>query len=100
MTKTVLVVGATGKQGGSAINALLNSPQAADFNILAVTRNPEGNGAKKLAERGCKIVKGDLEDVPALFEAAKKIAPEGIWGVFSVQVCSTTAFPRCVKHCG
>jgi uncharacterized protein YbjT (DUF2867 family) len=87
MSKIVLITGATGKQGGAVINTLLASPEASSFTILAVTRNAESNSAKKLVEKGCKIVQGDLHDVPGVFEAAKKVTSEPIWGVFSVQVC-------------
>lgn len=85
MSKAILVTGATGKQGGSTIQTLLASPRASEFTILAVTRNPDSPGAKKLASQGCKLVKGDLNDVPAIFSAAKAINPN-IWGVFSVQI--------------
>lgn len=85
MSKSLLITGATGKQGGATINALLDSPSASEFTILAVTRNPDSNGAKALASRGCKLVKGDLNDVPAIFSAAKAVTPS-IWGVFSVQI--------------
>lgn len=70
------------------IRALLASPQAADFTILALTRNPESASAKRLADKGVKLVKGDLNDTPAVFESAKKLLGPGqsLWGVFSVQV--------------
>jgi uncharacterized protein YbjT (DUF2867 family) len=86
MSKVVLITGATGKQGGAVVNALLASPKASDFTILAVTRDAESASAKKLVEKGCKIVQGDLHDVPGIFESAKKVTSEPIWGVFSVQV--------------
>lgn len=86
MSKVILVTGATGKQGGAAIKAILSSPNASDFTLLAVTRNTESASAKSLVSKGVKLVQGDLNDVPALFESAKEIA-QPIWGVFSVQVC-------------
>jgi uncharacterized protein YbjT (DUF2867 family) len=86
MSKVLLITGATGKQGGATIKALLDSPQSKDFTILAVTRNPESGSAQKLKEKGIKIVKGDLNDVPGIFAAAKEAASEPIWGVFSVQI--------------
>jgi uncharacterized protein YbjT (DUF2867 family) len=85
MTKPILVTGATGKQGGAVVNALLESPNAKDFTILAVTRNPESASAKRLVERGVQIVQGDLNDVEDIFSAAKAVNKEPIWGVFSVQ---------------
>jgi len=86
MSKVVLITGATGKQGGAVIDALLASSEVSSFTILAVTRNAESGSAKKLVEKGCKIVQGDLHDVPAIFESAKKVTSEPIWGVFSVQI--------------
>jgi uncharacterized protein YbjT (DUF2867 family) len=86
MAKVVLITGATGKQGGAVINSLLASPEAKNITILAVTRNPESESAKKLADKGCKLVVGDMDDIPAIFEAAKKVCSEPVWGVFSVQL--------------
>ena len=86
MSKNVLIFGATGQQGGATVKALLDSPRANQFIILAVTRNAASASAKKLEERGVKIVQGDMEDTKAVFEAAEKIANGKIWGVFAVQV--------------
>jgi uncharacterized protein YbjT (DUF2867 family) len=86
MSKPILITGATGKQGGAVIDALLASSSATDFTVLAVTRNAESASAKKLVERGVKIVKGDLNDVEAIFKEAATVVKEPIWGVFSVQV--------------
>ena len=84
--RTILVTGATGKQGGALIDTLLAS-ETTGLTLLAVTRNPESPSAKKLKERGVKVIKGDLNDVPAIFEAAKKeLGKQEIWGVYSLQV--------------
>ncbi|KAI6912351.1 hypothetical protein D0869_01637 [Hortaea werneckii] len=86
MSRVLLVTGATGKQGGSVIKALL-SQQASDFTILAVTRDARSAGAKRIAALApsIKLVEGNLDNVPALFRAASKAASP-IWGVYSVQV--------------
>ena len=86
MSKNVLIIGATGQQGGAVTKALLSSPEASQISILAVTRNPASASAKKLKEQGVKIVQGDLDDVPAIFDAAEKAAGGKIWGIFSVSV--------------
>lgn len=85
MSKGILVTGATGKQGGRTIDALLSTPS--DYTILALTRDPDSASAKRLASRSSniKIVKGDLNDVPAVFKTAKALHPN-IYGVFSVQL--------------
>lgn len=85
MSKPILVSGATGKQGGSIINALLN--ENADFEILAVTRNSSSTSAQKLKQKSSKIklVEGNLDDPETLFQNAQKESSQPIWGVFSVQ---------------
>ena len=62
MSKTILVTGATGKQGGSVIENLANNPE---FTLLAVTRNTAGGSAQKLTSKGSniKLVQGDMDDV-------------------------------------
>ncbi|HEY4176784.1 MAG TPA: NmrA/HSCARG family protein [Kofleriaceae bacterium] len=54
----ILVVGATGKQGGAVINALL----AKGFQAKALTRKPDSPAAKALAGRGVELATGDLTD--------------------------------------
>jgi uncharacterized protein YbjT (DUF2867 family) len=75
--KTVLVTGATGKQGGATARALAGK----GFKIRAMTRKPESDAAKAMArETGADIVQGDLNDPASL-----KGALSGAWGVFAVQ---------------
>ena len=92
-TKTLFIVGATGKQGKKLVEALLTTEAQSPltvplFTIIALTRNTSSPSAKSLAHRSptIKLVKGNLDDVPACFEAAQKAADrKPIWGVFSVQ---------------
>lgn len=89
--KAILITGATGKQGGATINALIAGGALNNHTLLAVTRDATSASAKKLADKGVVPVQGDLSDCPALFKSAK-LALSGlkqdtqIWGVFSVQV--------------
>ncbi|KAI1373053.1 NAD(P)-binding protein [Hypoxylon crocopeplum] len=87
MSQPLLVTGATGKQGGAAINALLNR-YPAKYTILAVTRYVSSPSAKRLTQKSSlvKLVQGDLDNVPALFQEARKVHSQPIWGVYSVQV--------------
>ncbi|KAK4984646.1 hypothetical protein LTR66_008426 [Elasticomyces elasticus] len=79
--RSLLVTGATGKQGGALISALLSKPNQ-PFEIYALTRNTASRSAQALASKpGTKLVKGDLEDCPAIFREIEKP-----WGVFSVQL--------------
>jgi len=86
MSQGLLITGATGKQGGAVVDALLASPRISDYTILAVTRNPESAGAQKLATKSAniKLVKGDLNSISDIFSTAKQIN-SNITGVFSVQ---------------
>ncbi|KAK7996266.1 transposable element tc1 transposase [Apiospora marii] len=82
--QTILVTGATGKQGGALIDNLLSSSQAPQFDIIAVTRDTQSVKAQKLsALPNVKVISGDLTSPDAIFEAAGPV-----WGVYSVQVNS------------
>ena len=52
--KVVVVLGATGLQGGSVVTSLLND---GGYTVRALTRSPENERAKALAARGVDIVK-------------------------------------------
>ncbi|SPN99755.1 related to nucleoside-diphosphate-sugar epimerases [Cephalotrichum gorgonifer] len=85
MSRAILVTGATGKQGGALIKALLSA--GSDFQLLAVTRDKNSDSSQRLASksRQISIVQGDLDNTDAIFEDAKKVTSAPIWGVFSVQ---------------
>ena len=73
---TILVTGATGRQGGATARHL-----AADgWTVRAMTRDPSQPQARLLAEMGIEVVRGDLDDADSVVRAL-----EGIYGVFSVQ---------------
>src|SRR5437899_8567517 len=73
---TVLVTGATGRQGGSVVRHML----AKGWKLRALARDPTGAGAKALIDRGVEVVRGDLEDAASLEQAVR-----GVYGVYSVQ---------------
>jgi uncharacterized protein YbjT (DUF2867 family) len=83
--KAILVTGATGKQGGALINALLKHD--APFEILAVTRDPQSGSAQRLAQKSSKIklVEGNMDDPATIFTRARQLTSSEIWGVYSVQ---------------
>src|SRR5215469_535289 len=85
MSKSLLIIGATGHMGGSLINAVVSNANN-PFTILAVSRNPESPSAEKLKKLSpsIKFVKGDLANSNAIFDNAKKVIPQ-IWGAFYVQ---------------
>src|SRR3954454_22968623 len=66
---SVLVTGATGKQGGHLAGELL----AQGHSVRALTRKPDSPAAAALAARGVTIVRGDFEDQGALERAARGV---------------------------
>lgn len=72
---TVLVTGATGKQGGSVARALLDR----GHKVRALTRDPTSPPAQALREAGAEVVSGDLLSRRSLTDAAK-----GVDAVFAV----------------
>ncbi|WP_035748698.1 NmrA family NAD(P)-binding protein [Glycomyces sp. NRRL B-16210] len=82
--KTVLVTGATGRQGGAVAARLL----ADGWKVRALTRDASAAKARALAEAGAEVVTGDLDDRASLDRAA-----EGAWGVFSVHAGSYEGGP-------
>src|ERR1700710_1326940 len=81
MIKNILVVGATGQQGRAVIDALLSYP-ASPFTILGLTRSPNGPSAKKLSDKGVKIVGGDLSNVNDIFANASAVGSGPVGGIF------------------
>jgi nucleoside-diphosphate-sugar epimerase len=80
MAKAILVTGATGKQGGAVVDALLDvDSDGSQFTILALTRNASSPSAAKLLAKApngnLKVVQGNLDDVPAVFTSAKGLYP-------------------------
>src|SRR5215475_15091229 len=74
--RTILVTGATGRQGGAVVRHLL----AKGWRPRALTRDPGGRPARALSSRDVEIVSGDLEDPSSLEKAARNV-----YGVYSVQ---------------
>ncbi|KAK1760269.1 NmrA-like family domain-containing protein 1 [Echria macrotheca] len=90
-THNILVVGATGKQGGAVIKALLALPptNSPPLHILALTRNPSSPSAQSLAaahkEDGIlEIVQGDTANPEPIFTSRPADSP--IHAVFLVTV--------------
>ncbi|MET8833199.1 NmrA/HSCARG family protein [Micromonospora sp. NPDC004540] len=76
MTK-VLVIGATGKQGGAVTDLLLEH----GHEVVAYVRSPESPVATALAARGAQLAGGTLADAEALGRAAS-----GVDAVFGLSV--------------
>ena len=69
---SVLVVGATGQQGGAVANHLL-SGEYGEFDVHALSRSPESDACRVLAGRGATIVGGNLEDRDSLRSAIEDV---------------------------
>ncbi len=77
MTKKIIaVVGATGSQGGGLTRAILESG-GSEYQLRALTRNPESDKAQSLASAGADVVQADLDDVASVARAF-----EGAYGAF------------------
>ena len=72
----ILVIGATGNQGGQVARALLDD----GWMLHAFTRNADTLKAQALKAQGAHLVTGDMADVPALTKAIKEVT-----GIFSGQ---------------
>lgn len=73
----ILVTGATGAQGGAAVEALIEQ----GFRVRALVRDKLGEAASLLAVGGVELVQGNFDDPASL-----KAAVAGVDGVFSVQL--------------
>lgn len=72
----VLVIGATGRQGGSVARHLLAGDR---WSVRALTRRPRTDEAMTLAALGAEVVPGDLDDLRSL-----RAAMQGAQAVFGV----------------
>ncbi|MGF1623766.1 MAG: NmrA/HSCARG family protein [Alphaproteobacteria bacterium] len=67
--RTVLVTGATGKQGGAVARALL----AAGHDVVALTRNPKHPSAAVLVAAGARLTQGDFRHAESLLPALREV---------------------------
>ena len=76
--KIIAVMGATGAQGGGLVRAILADPQGG-YAVRAITRKPDSDKSKALAQLGADVVAGDADN-PASLEHAFA----GAYGVYCV----------------
>jgi uncharacterized protein YbjT (DUF2867 family) len=77
--KTILVMGATGQQGGAVLRHLY----AQGWKLRAFTRDADKPSAKEIEHMGIEVYEGDYKDNASLYRAL-----DGVYGVF----CVTTPF--------
>lgn len=75
-SRTILVTGATGHQGGTALRHLREK----GFTVRALTRDPTKDAARQLVGPRTEVMGGDLND-----KASVARALDGVQGVYSVQ---------------
>ena len=75
-SKTILVAGATGQQGGAVLRQLREH----GFPVRALTRDPDTTKARAFTGHGVEVLRGDLDDTPTLARAL-----DGVYGAYSVQ---------------
>src|SRR5277367_110329 len=67
MSKLLVVFGATGQQGGSVVNSVINDPELSkQYKVRGVTRDPSLPAAQALQNKGIEIVTGDVGDQESL----------------------------------
>ncbi|KAK7414936.1 hypothetical protein QQX98_006261 [Neonectria punicea] len=82
-SKIIVILGATGNQGGSVVNSFLNDPV---WRVRAITRNTSSPKAQALAARGAEVVQADMDSpatLSAAFEGAHAVfAVSDFWGLY------------------
>lgn len=76
--KIIAVTGATGAQGGGLARAILADAES-PFKVRALTRHPESDKARALADLGAEVVYADLDDAGSI-----RAAFDGAYGAFCV----------------
>ena len=78
--KILVIFGATGNQGGSVIDSILNDPKtSSEFKVRGITRDPSKPNAQALTARGVECVAADINSKDQI-----KSALQGAYAVFAV----------------
>ena len=90
--RNILVVGATGKQGGATVRALLAPHSPRDFHVWALTRSSSSPAAKSIQNDASRLeaadrlhlIEGDLTNDARIRDIFATMAGSegGLWGVF------------------
>lgn len=103
--KIIAVAGATGAQGGGLARAILSDP-GGGFAVRALTRNPDSDKARALAELGAEVVAADIDDDRALDRAYRDcygaFCVTFYWEHFSPEkeIAEAAAMARAAKRAG
>ncbi|KAJ5732231.1 hypothetical protein N7493_003712 [Penicillium malachiteum] len=90
MSKLLVVFGATGQQGGSVIDYVLNDPDLSKkYALRGITRSASSETTKDLQKRGIEIVEADASD-------AKSI-PAAVAGAHTVFIVTISIYDENLK---
>ena len=76
--KIIVVVGATGAQGGGLVRAILSDNKSV-FRVRALTRDINSEKSRQLAKMGAEVVQANIDDAESV-----KSAFEGAYGAYCV----------------
>lgn len=72
MSKLLVVFGATGQQGGSVVDFVLNDAELSkQYSIRAITRDPTSTSSQSLKQKNVEVMKADLDDINSVHEAMR-----------------------------
>ncbi|KAL5332408.1 hypothetical protein BJX70DRAFT_384223 [Aspergillus crustosus] len=66
MSKTIVIIGATGTQGSAVAHTFLQLP---NWHVRGITRNPASAASQALTAKGVQIIKADIDDKASLLPA-------------------------------
>ncbi|CAI7641708.1 unnamed protein product [Penicillium manginii] len=90
MSKLLVVFGATGQQGGSVIDFVLNdSDLSKEYSLRAITRDATKPAGQALQKRGVEVVSADIDDSQSLNAALAK--------AHTVFIVTTTVYDEHLK---
>jgi uncharacterized protein YbjT (DUF2867 family) len=103
--KVIVVLGATGAQGGGLVRAILNDPNGG-FAARAITRDVNSDKAKELARMGAEVVAANVDDLESLKKAFAgaygAFCVTFFWAHFSVdkEMAEARSMAQAAKHAG
>lgn len=89
VNKSILVLGATGNQGGAVAEKLL----ADGWSVRAISRQPDQPAAQELQKKGATVVQAHMDDSQSLLKAMR-----GVYGVYSVQPLYSSDPEKEIEH--
>ncbi|THC89792.1 hypothetical protein EYZ11_010755 [Aspergillus tanneri] len=90
MSKTIVIVRATGIQGSSVASTFLRFPE---WRVRGITRNPLSTAAQDLVAVGVEMIKADIDDPQSLLPAF-----EGTTGINIAEVAASPAAMKTLER--